>query len=76
MSITMRQSGPPEFFNTEKALGFIVPDAGSSNAFMRVSAVEGSGLAMAGGGANLSFETDPDRGGGTGLKAIDLQVDH
>jgi ribonuclease T2 len=36
MSISMRQSGTPKFFNTGKAFGFIAPAVGSSDIFMRV----------------------------------------
>ena len=53
----MRQSGAPKFFNTEKAFGFIAPAVGPSDIFMRVSVVEGPGLATLSDGAKVSFET-------------------
>ena len=56
--------GTVKFFNTQRGFGFIVPDDGSSDVFVHVSAVEQAGMSALHEGRRVSFElvTDPRRG--------------
>ena len=56
--------GTVKFFNTQKGFGFIAPDAGSSDVFVHVSAVEQAGMGALREGQRLSFDvvTDQRRG--------------
>lgn len=56
--------GTVKFFNTQRGFGFIVPDDGSSDVFVHVSAVEQAGMRALHEGQRVSFElvTDPRRG--------------
>ena len=69
-----RQSGTVKFFKADKGFGFITPDAGNSDVFVHISAVERSGLPGLDSGQRVSFETEPDRRG-KGPKAVNLQVE-
>jgi len=69
----MRQNGTVKFFNASKGYGFITPDAGGSDVFVHVTAVERSGIPSLADGMRISFETEPDKRG-KGPKAVDLQV--
>lgn len=68
-----RQTGKVKFFNSEKGFGFIMPDDGSKDVFVHVSAVQGSRLATLVEGQQISFEIEPDKKG-KGPKAVNLQV--
>lgn len=70
----MRQTGTVKFFNTQKGYGFITPDAGGSDVFVHVTAVERSGIGVLNEGMRISFETEPDKRG-KGPKAINLLTD-
>ena len=69
----MRQSGTVKFFNQSKGFGFIMPDDGSKDVFVHVSAVERSGIPPLDQGMRVSFETEPDKRG-KGPKAVALQL--
>lgn len=69
----MPQTGKVKFFNAEKGFGFIVPDDGSKDVFVHVSAVQRSGLANLAEGQRVSFDSEPDKKG-KGPKAVNLKV--
>lgn len=68
-----RQTGKVKFFNNEKGFGFIMPDDGTKDVFVHVSAVQGSGLPGLAEGQAISFEIEPDKKG-KGPKAVNLQL--
>lgn len=68
-----RQIGTVKFFKQDKGFGFITPDAGDSDVFVHISAVERSGFQGLDSGMRISFETEPDRRG-KGPKAVNLQL--
>ena len=65
-------TGTVKFFNTTKGFGFIVPDDGSKDVFVHISAVERSGMTTLREGQKVSFETMVERGktAATNLKAV------
>jgi CspA family cold shock protein len=69
----MPQTGKVKFFNAEKGFGFIVPDDGSKDVFVHVSAVQRSGLPGLNEGQKVSFDSEPDKKG-KGPKAVNLKV--
>jgi len=56
--------GTVKFFNTQKGFGFIVPEDGSSDVFVHISAVEQAGMGSLHEGQRVSFDVvmDPRRG--------------
>ena len=58
-----------KWFNAQKGFGFIAPDAGGSDAFVHISAVERSGLGQLREGQKVGFEVVADRK--TGKMAVD-----
>lgn len=54
-------TGTVKWFNETKGYGFITPDAGGSDVFVHVSAVERSGLRGLNEGQKISYELEPDR---------------
>ncbi|MES2906919.1 MAG: cold-shock protein [Pseudomonadota bacterium] len=68
-----RQNGKVKFFNNEKGFGFIMPDDGTKDVFVHVSAVQSSGLPTLNEGQAVSFEIEPDKKG-KGPKAVNLQA--
>ncbi len=65
-------SGTVKWFNNKKGFGFIVPDAGGSDVFVHISAVERSGMQGLNEGQKVSFELAPDRAGR--MTAVDLKA--
>ncbi len=63
-------TGTVKFFNTTKGFGFIVPEDGSKDVFVHISAVEKSGLSGLAEGQKVSFDVEQ---GDRGLKAVNLQ---
>ena len=63
-------TGTVKFFNTTKGFGFIVPDDGSKDVFVHISAVERSGLSHLSEGQKVTYEVQPDA---RGPKAVNLQ---
>jgi len=56
--------GTVKWFNAQKGFGFIAPDAGGSDAFVHISAVERAGLSDLREGQKVAFELVTDRKSG------------
>jgi CspA family cold shock protein len=69
----MRQIGTVKFYNAQKGFGFIKPDDGGKDVFVRVTAVESSSISSLDEGMRVSFETEPDKRG-KGPKAVNLEA--
>ena len=54
------QTGTIKWFNAQKGYGFIEPEAGGSDVFVHISAVERAGLSGLDEGQKLSFEVVTD----------------
>lgn len=57
-------TGTVKWFNAQKGFGFIAPDAGGSDAFVHISAVDRSGIGELREGQKLTFELVADRKSG------------
>jgi cold shock protein len=55
--------GTVKFFNESKGYGFIAPDDGGQDAFVHISAVEGSGMNTLRENQRVSFTLEQDRRG-------------
>jgi len=64
--------GTVKWFNTTKGFGFIQPDDGGADVFVRISAVERAGLNGLHEGQKVSFELERDRKSGK-MSAAQLQ---
>jgi len=64
--------GTVKWFNPTKGFGFIVPEDGTEDAFVHISAVEQAGLSALDEGQKLSYELQPGRNGR--LAAAELKV--
>ncbi len=58
----MAQTGTVKWFNTTKGFGFIVPDDGSNDVFVHISAVEQAGLRTLNEGQKIEFDLQENRG--------------
>ena len=56
-------TGTVKWFNPVKGFGFIVPDDGSDDAFVHISAVEQAGLSSLNEGQKVEFDLQPGRNG-------------
>ncbi|MDI9848835.1 cold-shock protein [Rhodoblastus sp. 17X3] len=65
--------GTVKWFNAEKGFSLIVPDDGSKDAFVHISAVERSGLSQLREGDKISFELVADQRSGK-LSAEKLEM--
>ncbi len=65
-------TGTVKWFNPVKGFGFIVPDDGSSDAFVHISAVERAGLTTLNEGQKVEYELQPGRNGR--MAAGNLQI--
>lgn len=54
-------TGTVKWFNETKGYGFITPDAGGSDVFVHISAVERSGLRGLTEGQKITFDLEADR---------------
>ena len=54
-------TGTVKWFNETKGYGFITPDAGGSDVFVHISAVERSGLRGLNEGQTITFDLEADR---------------
>ena len=55
--------GTVKWFNPTKGFGFIVPDDGSKDAFVHISAVERAGLSTLAEGQRVTYELERGRDG-------------
>lgn len=66
-------TGKVKWFNAQKGYGFLQPDAGGSDIFVHISAVQRSGLGELREGQKVSYELEQGRSGkmaAVNLKAI------
>ena len=56
-------TGTVKWFNPVKGYGFIVPEDGSKDAFVHISAVERAGLSSLSEGQKVSYELQPGQNG-------------
>jgi cold shock protein len=61
---THMATGTVKWFNTTKGFGFIQPDAGGTDVFVHISAVQRSGLAGLNDGQKVSYELVQDKRSG------------
>ena len=64
-------TGTVKWFNTQKGFGFIVPDDGSKDVFVHVTAVERSGIGNLREGQKLTYDRETGRQGKT--SAVNLK---
>lgn len=57
-------SGTVKWFNSQKGFGFIQPDAGGTDVFVHISAVERAGLRGLNDGQKINYEIVQDRRSG------------
>jgi CspA family cold shock protein len=67
-------TGTVKWFNATKGFGFIQPDAGGTDIFVHISAVERAGLSSLNEGQKVSFEAKTDTARGK-TSAENLRVD-
>tara|TARA_R110001592_G_scaffold144484_6_gene367672 strand:+ start:2856 stop:3065 length:210 start_codon:yes stop_codon:yes gene_type:complete len=69
----MAQTGTVKWFNTTKGFGFIVPDDGSNDVFVHISAVEQAGLRTLNEGQKVEYDLQENRGkqAASNLKEVD-----
>ncbi len=66
--------GTVKWFNPTKGFGFIVPEDGSGDAFVHISAVEQAGLSSLNEGQKVEYELQPGSNGklaATNLSIVD-----
>jgi len=56
-------TGTVKWFNTQKGFGFIVPDDGSKDVFVHITAVERSGIGNLREGQKLTYDRETGRQG-------------
>jgi cold shock protein len=54
-------TGTVKWFNAQKGFGFIQPDAGGTDVFVHISAVERAGMSNLNEGQKVSFEITKDK---------------
>jgi cold shock protein len=58
------QVGTVKWFNAQKGFGFIQPDAGGTDVFVHISAVERAGMSGLAEGQKISFDVEKDQRSG------------
>jgi CspA family cold shock protein len=56
--------GTVKWFNATKGFGFIAPDAGGSDVFVHISAVERAGMTSLSDGQKVTYDVTTDRRSG------------
>ncbi len=64
--------GTVKFFNATKGFGFIVPEDGSKDVFVHISAVEEAGLSILTGGQKVEYEVVSKPDGKTAARNLKL----
>ena len=64
--------GTVKFFNTDKGYGFISPDAGATDSFVHISAVERAGMRTLLKDQRVKYELETDQRGKT--SAVNLEA--
>lgn len=59
----MSKTGTVKFFNTDKGYGFILPDDGSNDSFVHISAVQAGGMTTLDEDQRLNYEIETGRNG-------------
>ena len=67
-------TGTVKWFNPDKGYGFILPEDGSRDVFVHISAVQRAGLATLNEGQKVSFDLAPGRDGKTVADNLVLSV--
>jgi cold shock protein len=67
------QAGTVKWFNSQKGFGFIQPDAGGTDVFVHVSAVERAGMSGLNEGQKISFDVEKDQRSGK-MSAANLKA--
>lgn len=65
-------TGTVKWFNGTKGYGFIAPDAGGSDVFVHISAVEQAGLSGLNDNQKVEFELETGRNGKESATALKL----
>lgn len=65
-----RRSGRVRWFNPEKGFGFIAPDGGGEDVFVRHSSIEANGFRTLDEGQRVTFELGDD---GRGPRALEVR---
>ena len=64
--------GTVKWFNPAKGYGFIVPEDGSNDAFVHISAVERAGLNSLSEGQKVSYELQPGQNGKSSAENLSI----
>ncbi len=64
--------GTVKWFNSAKGYGFIVPEDGSKDAFVHISAVERAGLANLAEGQKVQYELQSGQNGKTSAENLSI----
>ncbi|WP_174278888.1 cold-shock protein [Sphingomonas bacterium] len=68
----MSTTGTVKFFDATRGFGFITPDAGGTDAFVHISAVERAGMATLTPNQRVGYDLEEDRRGK--MAAVNLQA--
>ncbi|TNE40684.1 MAG: cold-shock protein [Alphaproteobacteria bacterium] len=64
--------GTVKFFNQSKGYGFIMPDDGTKDVFVHVTALKDAGIMELNEGQKVSFEVQPGRDGKSAAQNLQL----
>jgi cold shock protein len=68
---SLRRRGVVRWFSLEKGYGFIAPDDGSEDVFVRFSSVAGDGFRQLADGQRVTYELSDD---GRGPRALEVEA--